>query len=220
MFTYHFSGGKTMRQERVEFQSGQLTLEGVLRLPEGEGPFGVVVVCHPHPQMGGDMRNNVVSAVCMALAGKGLASFKFNFRGVGGSEGYYDNGIGECDDALAAVSYVLSKKEIDSERIGICGYSFGSMVALKVAAKEQKIRAVAGISPFIKPADLLDAYTKPKIFLCGARDGFINTKSLQQQVEKLPEPKEIVLYPDIDHFWFGQERSMAARVGEFFAGSL
>ncbi len=209
-----------MRQERVEFQCGELTLEGVLRLPEGEGPFGVVVVCHPHPQMGGDMRNNVVSAVYMALAGKGLASFKFNFRGVGDSEGQFDNGVGECDDAMAAVSFVLGKKEIDPERIGICGYSFGSMVALKVAAKEQKIRAIAGISPFIKPADLLDGYTKPKIFLCGVRDGFINAKSLQQQVEKLPEPKEIVLYPDIDHFWSGQERDMAAKIGEFFAGSL
>jgi len=209
-----------MRQERVEFQSGQLTLEGVLRLPEEEGPFGVVVVCHPHPQMGGDMRNNVVSAVCMALAGKGLASFKFNFRGVGSSEGYFDNGIGECDDALAAVSFVLSRKEIDPERVGICGYSFGSKMAFKVAAKEQKIRAVAGISPFIEPEDLLDAYTKPKIFLCGARDVYIDTRSLQQQVEKLPETKELVVYRDIDHFWFGQERDMAAKVGEFFAGNL
>ena len=209
-----------MQQERLEFQCGQLTLEGVLRLPEGEGPFGVVVVCHPHPQMGGDMRNNVVSTVCMALVGKGLASFKFNFRGVGGSEGYYDNGIGECDDAQAAVSFMLGRKEIDPGRIGICGYSFGSKVALQAAAKEQRIRAVAGISPFIEPADLLDGYTKPKIFLCGARDGFINTKILLQQVDKLPEPKEIVLYPDIDHFWFGQERDMTAKVGEFFAGNL
>lgn len=209
-----------MRQERVEFQCGQLTLEGVLRLPEGEGPFGVVVVCHPHPQLGGDMRNNVVSAVCMALDAKGLASFKFNFRGVGGSGGSFDNGVGECDDALAAVSFVLGRKEIDPERVGISGYSFGSKVAFQVAVKEQKIRSVAGISPFIEPTDLLDAYTKPKIFLCGTLDGYINTKSLQQQVDKLPEPKELALYPDTDHFWFGQERGMAAKVGDFFADTL
>ena len=76
-----------MRQSAVSFITKGLTLEGIIALPDGEGPFPGVVMCHPHPLMGGNMDNNVVVAVTFGLADAGIASLRFNFRGVGNSQG-------------------------------------------------------------------------------------------------------------------------------------
>lgn len=209
-----------MYQERLEFSCGEIVLEGVLTFPEGSGLFGVVVVCHPHPLYGGSMDNNVVSAVCRGVEKQGLASFKFNFRGVGESSGYFAQGTGECDDAEAAVSLVAEREEINPGKIGICGYSFGSMVAFTVAVKNSKVLAVAGISPFVEPFDLLNCYVKPKLFLSGTEDGYVNIENLKKLVNGLPEPKELVICPGVDHFWWGQEEVIATKTGEFFGCNL
>lgn len=75
-----------MKEERVNFPSGTILLEGILAIPQGAGPFPAVIVCHPHPLYGGSMDNNVVNSLSEALAQASLISFKFNFRGVGGSQ--------------------------------------------------------------------------------------------------------------------------------------
>jgi len=129
-----------MKIRRIEFPCGPITLEGMVSVPEGPGPFGLVVVCHPHPLYGGNMFNNVVHAVCENLGEKGLAWLKFNFRGVGRSGGRHADGIGEQEDAQAAISSGGGQERIDPEMIGVCGYSFGSTVAFAVAAKDPAIR--------------------------------------------------------------------------------
>lgn len=202
--------------EKIEFPCHDITLEGVLALPEGNGPFGLVVVCHPHPLYGGNMYNNVVHAICEKLGERGLAWLKFNFRGVGKSGGHFGGGLGEKDDARAAISFAEKQTKIDAGKMGICGYSFGSTVAIAVAVEDMRVQAVAGISPFIQPAELLDHYTKPKLFISGANDEFIEPHDLKQLVAKLPEPKECVIYPGVDHFWGGSENSMAEKVSQFF----
>lgn len=202
--------------EKIEFPCHDITLEGVLALPEGNGPFGLVVVCHPHPLYGGNMYNNVVHAICEKLGERGLAWLKFNFRGVGKSGGHFGGGLGEKDDARAAISFAEKQTKIDAGKMGICGYSFGSTVAFAVAVEDMRVQAVAGISPFIQPAELLDHYTKPKLFISGANDEFIEPHDLKQLVAKLPEPKECVIYPGVDHFWGGSENSMAEKVSQFF----
>ena len=93
-----------MQIKRVEFPCGEITLEGIFALPEGEGPFGLVVVCHPHPLYGGNMYNNVVHAVCEKLGQKKIAWLKFNFRGVGESGGSFAGGVGEKEDLKAAIA--------------------------------------------------------------------------------------------------------------------
>ena len=200
----------------IEFPCRDITLEGVFALPEGNGPFGLVVVCHPHPLYGGNMFNNVVHAVCEKLGARGLAWLKFNFRGVGKSGGRFGGGIGEKDDARAAISFGEKQAKIDTGKIGICGYSFGSTVAFGVAVEDVRIQAVAGISPFVQPAVLLDHYTKPKLFISGANDEFIDPTGLEELVSKLPGPKETVIYAGVDHFWGGSEDPMAERVSQFF----
>ena len=93
-----------MRQTAIAFKSGKLTLEGVLTIPqELSGPFGALVVCHPLPSLGGDMDVPVVTAVCRAADRQGLATLRFNFRGVGDSEGEFDSGVGEQEDVRAAL---------------------------------------------------------------------------------------------------------------------
>lgn len=209
-----------MNQETVKFKCGEISLEGVFAFPAAKGPFGVVIICHPHPLYGGSMNNNVVDAVCKGVAERKLAWLKFNFRGVGRSGGSYAGGLGERADLKAAISLAVEKTGIDAGRIGVCGYSFGSLVAFAVAAEEQRVRAVAGISPFLEPATLLNNYLRPKLFICGTNDEFINTRELEKLVHGLPEPKVLITCPGVDHFWWGQEDKIAEKVGEFFAASF
>ncbi|MBP1713269.1 MAG: dienelactone hydrolase [Deltaproteobacteria bacterium] len=209
-----------MKIQKIEIPSGNITLEGMISIPEGPGPFGLVVVCHPHPLYGGNMFNNVVHTVCANLGEKDLAWVKFNFRGVGKSGGKYSDGIGEQDDTQAAVSFGEKQDRIDPGKIGVCGYSFGSIVAFAVAAKDPRIKAVAGISPFIQPPHLLDHCSHPKLFVTGTRDEYVDPQSLGNQVKKLPEPKELVLFPGADHFWSEDAEAMAEKVGRFFKKGL
>lgn len=206
-----------MDQKRIEFPGQDIILEGIFSLPDREVPCGLVVVCHPHPLYGGNMNNNVVEAICQEVGKQGLAWLKFNFRGVGRSGGNFAGGVGEKEDARAAVSFAETQKMVDPERIGICGYSFGSIVALAVAVEDYRIKAVAGISPFIQPADLLNDYPKPKLFISGTHDEFVDVKGLERVVQNLPEPKEMVICPGVDHYWVGSENPMAEKVSQFFA---
>ena len=111
---------KSVKEERVTFSSGELSLEGLLR--RGESDRGVVI-SHPHPLYGGEMRNQVVGIIQEVFAGKGWTTLRFNFRGVGRSQGEYDEGVGEQEDVRAAVRYL---KEIKIKEIYLAGYSFGA----------------------------------------------------------------------------------------------
>jgi alpha/beta superfamily hydrolase len=120
-------------QDHVRFSASGVVLEGIFERPKGEAPFPAVAVCHPHPLYGGDMHNNVVSVICQALAQESIATLRFNFRGVGRSEGSHEEGIGEQDDVSAALDFLESREGIDRGRIGLAGYSFGTKVAMPVA---------------------------------------------------------------------------------------
>ena len=95
-------------QKRVTFRSNDLVLEGVVA--SGETPCPGVVVCHPHPLYGGDMDSAVVTTICRELETRGIASLRFNFRGVGGSQGTHDEGRGETDDLRAAISFLAGQR--------------------------------------------------------------------------------------------------------------
>ena len=207
-----------MTQSYVNFSSGKLTLEGDWHLPEGEGSFPAVVVCHPHPQYGGEMSNNVVMALCQALSQQGLAAFRFNFRGAGGSQGSFGDGIGEQQDVKAALSFVARNNKIDSSRLGLAGYSFGAGVALAMAPAEEQVKALALISPPLDSPgwESLSKYSRPKLILGGSEDDFFPADRLAKLVQKLAEPKEYEIIPGPDHFWWGYEPKLASRAVQFF----
>jgi len=211
-----------MKKTRVSFPSGELLLEGVVVTPEGPGRFPAVIVCHPHPLYGGSMDNNVICRISETLTQASFVSFRFNFRGVGCSEGEFGQGIGEQDDVEAAISFISTLKEVDSQRIGLAGYSAGAGFALPVSFDDARIKAQAAISPPLNmfTFDFLRSCAKPKLLVSGSRDDFTPADQFLKFCRDLPEPKEYESIEEADHFWWGYESHLAAKVTAFFAKVL
>ncbi len=195
----------------VTFRSNALTLEGVLHLPEA-APAPAAVVCHPHPQHGGDMDNNVVLAACRGLTERGYAALRFNVRGAGGSEGPYEDGPAYANDVRAALAYLVSLGEVDEGRIGLIGYSAGAMAAAEAASGD--LRALALIAPPVAYGDLRVAWGCPALLVAGERDTFAPADRLAIIAEAAGVEMEIV--PDADHFWVGREDTVSDAVGSYF----
>ncbi|MDR9459861.1 MAG: CocE/NonD family hydrolase [Dehalococcoidia bacterium] len=211
-----------MREEKIEFYSGSLTLEGVLSIPDGREPFPAVIVCHPHPLHGGSMDNNVVNSLCDALYEKSIISFKFNFRGVGRSQGEYGNGIGEQEDVSNAISFLATMSEVDSGRIGLAGYSAGAAFALPVGCNDARVKALAAISPPLSLFDFkfLETCVKPQILISGSEDNFTPIDHFIGFCQDLPTSREYNCIEGADHFWWGYESVLAQKITAFFAKIL
>jgi alpha/beta superfamily hydrolase len=211
-----------VKEDRITFNSGRLRLEGILSIPDGEGPFPAVVVCHPHPLYGGDMYNNVVSVVSVALVQASIVALRFNFRGVGSSQGEYGGGIGEQEDVEAAISYLAMLDDVDTGRIGFAGYSVGAGFGITVACSDKRVKALAAISPPLSMFDFecLKGCAKPKILVCGERDDFTPSARFVEFCQSLADPKEFATIAGVDHFWWGHESEVADRVAGFFVEAL
>ena len=201
----------------MTFASGVLTLEGALNLPE-RTPAPGIVVCHPHPMYGGDMHNNVVDAVCQTAAADGIVALRFNFRGAGGSEGTYDNGVGEQDDVGAALAYLRELPEVDGARVALAGYSFGAAIALQ--AVDERLNAFIAVSlPTTMP--LKDVRVAcPALFISGDEDEYSDAGELTRLVRGLGSKAELKLLPGLGHFWFGVERDLQAIISPFLRAHL
>ena len=212
-----------MRQTAISFKSKGLTLEGVLTVPQGQtGPFPAAVLCHPHPLFGGTMDNNVIAAVAGALDGVGIATLRFNFRGVPPSEGKSDEGKGEQQDIRAALDILKRWPGIDGKRLALVGYSFGAQVILRGLGRYGAARALALISP---PLPVFDdspvaRSSKAKLFLIGSGDRLVGSEQLRERVAALPPPTEFREIPEADHMWRGHESEAAQHVAEFLAAAL
>lgn len=207
-----------MKETRVSFLSGELVLEGILATSQASGPLPAVIVCHPHPLYGGSMDNNVVCALTETLTQASFVSFRFNFRGVGQSQGEFGQGIGEQMDVEAAISFVSKLAEVDSSRIGLAGYSAGAGFALPVGSEDARIKTLAAVSPPLNMFnfDFLKASAKPKFLVSGDRDDYISAEQFLEFCSTLPEPKECATIAGADHFWWGYESRLAAKVTAFF----
>jgi len=200
----------------ITFTSEGLTLEGVLHQPgSASGLFPAAVVCHPHPLYGGDMNNNVVAAVCQALVEAGIAALRFNFRGVGRSEGKYAGGLGERADAAAALAYLRQLPGVDEGKVGIIGYSFGANVAL--AAADERLAAVTAISLPSFGQALPDLTIRcPTLLVSGDRDEFSPTDSLPALAAAIGPHCQTAIISGADHFWWSYEMELAETVTQFF----
>ena len=212
-----------MRQQAIAFRAGRLTLEGVLTIPTGApGPVAGVVVCHPHPMFGGSMDSPIVQAMCSALDGMGAATLRFNFRGVGASEGRFDRGEGEQDDLRAAVDTLRRWPGVDGKRIGVAGVSFGAVVALEAVRRLKAVGAVAALAPTIGGVrrSKLDRFKGPKLLMVGDRDLLVPHEELSDLVAEMPPPTEWHVMAGADHTFVGLESEAAARAAEFLAAAL
>ncbi|MBI2857950.1 MAG: alpha/beta hydrolase [Chloroflexi bacterium] len=202
-----------MKDDSPFFPCGEIMLEGRWHQPEGNGPFPAVVVCHPHPLYGGGMTNNVVMAVCDYLEARGIAAFRFNFRGVGSSQGYFGNGKGEVNDITAALDFVSSDEQVDAGRIGLAGYSFGAGVALHAAVRDERVSALALISPWLRQEEnaLAGAWRHPRLMIWGSEDEFAPKEA------DIPGGKgDLMIISGADHLWVGREDLMANAVATLF----
>jgi len=211
-----------MKPQQVTFPCGGLKLEGIYYVIEAGDPVPGVVVCHPHPLHGGSMHNNVTFAIADALVKGGMAALLFNFRGVGRSQGSYGGGTFEQEDVVAALDWLALVKGVDAERTGLAGYSFGAGVAFSVGCRDERVRAMALVSPYFEssPLALFKACLKPKLILGGSEDDMVPLQDVETYGREAAEPKKCEIIKGPDHFWGGYEWPMAERVAGFFRDNM
>ncbi len=212
-----------MRQTSVAFKSKGLVLEGVIALPRGlTGPFPGVVVCHPHPIFGGNMDNGLVQEVCSTLVREGFGTLRFNFRGVGNSEGSFTKGERETEDVSAALSLLRDWSDTDKRRFGLVGYSFGASMVLNGISRYKAAKALAFISPPLTSLDhrKVESDKRPKLFIVGDKDRLVPYSALKDKVDSLPNRADLKIVPGADHSWRDHEAEAAYQTARFFAGAL
>jgi uncharacterized protein len=195
----------------LEVPNGDLRLEAVLRMPDAPTST-VAVICHPHPQRGGDMDNNVVMIAARSALDAGLGVLTFNFRGVGRSTGVHDNGVGERDDVLSALKYARGLNGV--RRVILSGYSFGAGIASTLV--DEPIAACALIAC---PTQRLGSDTPlattqtPLLLISGDRD---HVSSVNALLNAKRDGVEVVTVAGADHFWWGHETALQTALKDFF----
>jgi len=205
-----------MSERHVFFRSGPLRLEGMLSLNE---PGLGAVVAHPHSLYGGTMDDYVVGIAVSALAHAGWSTLRFNFRGVGGSGGAFDQGHGEADDMVAAADYL---KQQSMGRLLAAGYSFGAYVA----ARAWPGLSALGADPLVliaPPASMMDfdfmtAETQVGLIVCGEEDSIAPPTAAQELNARLRRPAALAVIPGADHFFGGAAKALGQALAEYLAG--
>ena len=206
------------QNEVFDFEGPAGRLEAILMHAEGP-PVAAGVVCHAHPLHGGMMHFKVVFRAAKALQENGVAALRFNFRGVGRSEGVHDEGRGEQDDVRAALAEV--QRRFPALPLVLGGFSFGSSMALRVGVRDPRTRALFALGfpvSMVSDVSFLEDCRKPRLFVQGANDAFGNARQISDLVSRLPEPKSLVVVPDSDHFFAGHLEDLQRAVGSWIAG--
>lgn len=176
-------------------------IELACALPEpGTARAGTAVICHPHPLQGGTMHNKVVTIIERALRELGLATVRFNFRGVGASEGSYDEGNGESDDLAAIVGWVREVRPGDA--VWLAGFSFGSYVALR-NAQRLDAAALVTVAPPVGRWDFsqITLPVCPWLVVQGEEDEVVDPAAVFDWIASLAEPPQLVRMPETGHFF-------------------
>ncbi len=191
-------------------RAGAETLEARVAVPSG-ARLGVVV-SHPHPLYGGDMDSPVVARMVEVCLGRGLATLRFNFRGVGASTGRHDEGRGEREDVRASLDHLRHTLGGDA-RVALAGYSFGAAVAAAVAATTP-VGGLALVAPPLRVAEvrLPSGVTGPVLVVVGAEDQYCPASALETMRAGLPAATVVVI-EGADHFFFGSLTPLGDAVG-------
>lgn len=185
------------------FIEGTCKLEGVLNV---NGIKGGAVICHPHPLYGGDMHNNVVSAIEEGFFAQGYTTLRFNFRGVGGSEGKYGEGKGEVEDLMSSVDFL--KSQIDSNAsLVLAGYSFGAWICSMAAPKMDRLDGLFLVSyPFaFYESSILKTYEGTIFLVGGTMDDIGPVDQLMDVYKSMPTIQKSLKIIPTDHFYWGKE---------------
>jgi alpha/beta superfamily hydrolase len=211
-----------MKEERVFIPANGIQLEGLLSIQEAPSFKGGVICCHPHPQYGGEMSHPVMTTALEAAWQEGFSTLRFNFRGVGGSEGSYGEGVGEGQDVRAVANYLDSRLKGSPSLLILVGYSFGAWAGFPVAVEDERFVGMVAIAPPLEIYDFgfLKGCRKRKLFITGDRDAFCPPSLLEGWYQQLEEPKSLTLIPGADHFLFSHIRFLIQPLREFFRKSV
>jgi len=160
------------------------------------------VICHPHPQHGGAMSNKVVTTIARSMQLLGIGSLRFNFRGVGASEGSYDAGRGEAEDLDAAVTWLRQR---GAQRIWLAGFSFGAWVSARMATT-LAADALISIAPPVQRFDFatFERPEAPWLIVQGDADELVDADAVAAWAASFEAPPELVRMPGVDHFFHGK----------------
>lgn len=165
-----------------------------------QGEVGLAVICHPHPQHGGTMDNKVAQTLARAAVALGWRSVRFNFRGVGASEGRWDEGRGEVDDALAVIAAMRRERE----PLLLAGFSFGAYVASQAAARlpeDAKPQRLALVGPSTQK-QRLPAVPADTVVIHGEADDVVPLSATLDWAR--PQSLPVIVFPGTGHFFHGQ----------------
>jgi len=203
----------------VIFNGPDGRLEG--RYTPGASPTHPVgLVLHPHPQYGGTMNNKVVYHLYQIFTERGFATLRFNFRGVGRSQGGFDNGVGELSDAASALDWIQTYNP-NANGAWLAGFSFGAWISMQLLMRRPEVRGFLSVAP---PANLYDfSFLAPcpssGLIIHGDKDEIVATDSVNKLVEKLRQQKQIVVeqqtMPGAGHFFEGQLDDLKARCAAY-----
>jgi alpha/beta superfamily hydrolase len=213
------------RVESVRFGApGGPVLEGRLAIPERAS--GGAVICHPHPRFSGSMSNALIPPIQRALVRAGWAALRFNFRGVGRSEGAYDRGRGELLDAHAALD--LTARTVEGAPLAVVGWSFGALVGFAAAASDAHVVRYAGIAPPVSwsatgdlpipTEDERRAFGKRALFVCGTNDPFCRAPGLRAWAAPIPGAR-VEVFDGQDHFFSTAVDELASEIARFITGA-
>ena len=177
-----------------------------------------IIICHPHPQFGGNFHNNVVSGIFQKFVKNDISCLRFNFRAVGRSTGAHTSGRGELTDVKACIDFLINNKSI--KRIFLCGYSYGAAIGCSTVNHSEKIIGYAAISlpwDFMGPKyKKLSQTHKPKLFIQGDRDDVAHFANFEEHYDSYDTPKEFLIVNGADHFYWGYEEQVARKIFEFY----
>lgn len=176
-------------------------IEALLEEPEEADPVEAAVVCHPHPQHGGTMHNKVVYRLARGLRKSGCVVLRFNYRGVNLSEGSYDRGVGETEDARVALRELQAR--YPHLPVLAAGFSFGSRIALRLTSEENVVHRVlpVGFPTVVAERQFVYQVKVPKFFVHSTHDQFGPRPEFEAFFETLPDPKHIDWVESADHFF-------------------
>ncbi len=188
-----------MSEQKISFLSEGLKIEGLINESPGDK---AVVVTHPHPLYGGEMHNNVVESITAAYQHKGYTTLRFNFRGVGRSEGSHGQGVGEQEDVRAALSYL---NELGKSSLDLTGYSFGSWVNAMGLESFDLVKRLVMVSPPVAVIDFssLGYNAKIQLVISGSDDDIAPPEMIKELIPTWNPEAEFKVLQGIDHFYWG-----------------
>ena len=191
-------------------------LEAALDRPREGALHGCAVVCHPHPQHGGTMHNKVAHTLARAFVRSGFEVLRFNFRGTEQSAGHYDKGVGELDDAVAAIDFMRARHA--SYPLWLAGFSFGAAIAVK-AALTTHVDGLISVAPAISRfADGLESQPAcPWLVVQGDEDELVDIDETVAWVNGLEPGPELLVMSGAEHFFHGRLTELREAVIDFVA---